>query len=71
MTLERTLRDPVQLLDPAQYVDPVPTPGCDVCAALARQLKEAREPHGPKYDASRASDIVVEMRRHQEGVEGK
>jgi hypothetical protein len=42
-----------------------------VCGALARQLAEAREPHGPKYDASRASDIVVEMRRHQDAKEAK
>jgi hypothetical protein len=68
MALERTLRDPIQLLDPASYLEPVPTPDCDVCGALARQLKEART-SGPNYDLTRASDIIVEMRRHQDATE--
>lgn len=68
MALERTLREAVELLDPAQYVDPVPTPGCDVCGALAKQLSAARTPHSPDYDVSKASDIVVELKRHQDAA---
>ncbi|MET9409698.1 hypothetical protein ABZX90_28605 [Streptomyces sp. NPDC002935] len=47
----------------------MPTPDCDVCGALAGQLRDARNPSSPDYDESRASDIVVEMRRHQDATE--
>lgn len=69
MALERTLREPINLMDPARYAEPVPTPGCDVCGALADQWRDVRNPNSPNYDATRASDILVEMRRHQDATE--
>ncbi|MFE2266275.1 DUF7848 domain-containing protein [Streptomyces griseosporeus] len=38
-----------------------------MCAALSRQLAEVDNPQSPAYDPSEASDIRVEMRRHQKG----
>ncbi|MFE9811347.1 hypothetical protein [Streptomyces sp. NPDC005548] len=64
MALERTLRDPIHLLDPELYVEPEPAPGCDICGALMRQLAEARNQEGSNYNLTKASDIVVEIGRH-------
>ncbi|GGN94361.1 hypothetical protein GCM10011579_093770 [Streptomyces albiflavescens] len=65
MALETTLRDPIQLTDPLSG-DPEPTPGCDVCAALVKQWKSARNAKSLEYGLSRASDLIVELRRHQD-----
>ncbi|MEU0813076.1 hypothetical protein [Streptomyces mirabilis] len=65
MVLERTLREPVQLTDPV-YADPEPAPGCDICEALVSQRKSALNPESPDYDLSRASDLLVELQRHQD-----
>ncbi|MGW1768368.1 hypothetical protein ACWCQL_30535 [Streptomyces sp. NPDC002073] len=40
--------------------DPAPAPGCDVCAALAKERATARQ----VGDHSRASDCNVELRHH-------
>jgi hypothetical protein len=54
---------PVELTEP--FIDPpVPTPGCDVCGALFRQLKEAKSPGSPAHSPSWASSLAVEIRRH-------
>ncbi|MEU5129612.1 hypothetical protein [Streptomyces mobaraensis] len=42
---------------------PAPAPGCDVCAALARQRVVARR----DGDFSRVVDCDVELRRHPHG----
>ncbi len=56
-----------QLMDPLEFGPPEPTPGCDVCGALARQIERAERPNSPEYDPSKATDLRVEMRRHQSG----
>ncbi|MET7352324.1 hypothetical protein [Streptomyces mirabilis] len=68
MTLERTLREPVQLTDPLAYAEPYPepTPECDICEALVSQRKSALNPESSDYDLSRASDLLVELQRHQD-----
>jgi hypothetical protein len=55
---QTTPAEPVHLLEPTP--PPEPTPGCDVCAALARQRTEATA----TGDYSRASDLTVEMGQH-------
>ncbi|MGP3980883.1 hypothetical protein [Streptomyces sp. KR80] len=52
---------PVHLTPPAEQPDPVP--GCDVCAALDRQRREA----AVQGDHSQATDCNVEIRRHPHG----
>ena len=59
----RTMQDAVQLTDPVDN-PPVPAPGCDVCAALARQWAQATEAGSPAYDPSHAADLAVEISRH-------
>ncbi|QEV15484.1 hypothetical protein CP974_03040 [Streptomyces fradiae ATCC 10745 = DSM 40063] len=44
--------------------DPVPAPGCDVCAALHKQWKQASDPTSPARNPSHAVDLAIEMRRH-------
>lgn len=51
----------VHLLEPTP--PPEPTPGCDICAALARQRAEATA----AGELSQATDYSVEMRRHTHG----
>ena len=67
MALERTLRDPVQLMDPLADEPPKPAQGCDVCGALSRQWAQATEVGSPAYDPSHATDLAVEIRRHPHG----
>lgn len=55
---------PVHLADPTTDKAPEPTPGCDVCAALAGQWRQATERGSPAYDPSHAVDLAVELRRH-------
>lgn len=43
---------------------PVPVAGCDVCEALMKQWRELKNPRGPEFNPSRASDAAVEIRRH-------
>lgn len=50
------------------FANPEPTPGCDVCAALVRQWQAAKDPRSPAYDESKASDLIVELNRHQSGA---
>ncbi len=56
------LTGPVFLTDPMnpEALEPAPTPGCLVCAALAKQREDARN----RSDASLVSDCNVEPRRH-------
>ncbi|WTC80923.1 hypothetical protein OG891_21350 [Streptomyces sp. NBC_01637] len=44
--------------------DPLPVPGCDVCAALVRARAAARS----AGDMSNVSDLNVEIRRHPHGT---
>lgn len=64
MALQRTLGPPVQLSDPLALKAPEPVRGCDVCAACARQWKEASNPNSVAYDPSHATDLAVEISRH-------
>lgn len=71
MALETALRDvPIQLTYPWAYRPPAPTVGCDVCSALARRIADADDPHSVNYNPSKASDLRVEMKRHQAGRPG-
>lgn len=63
MALERTLRPPVQLMDPTPD-QPRPVVGCDVCAALGKQWLQAMDRAGPAYDPSHAVDLGIEISRH-------
>lgn len=68
MALETVLSDvPITLPYPWDHPAPEPTPGCDVCGALQRQIEDAEDPDSPQYSLSRASDYRVEMARHQRG----
>ncbi|MFF5101682.1 hypothetical protein [Streptomyces sp. NPDC000134] len=53
-----TMTGPVNLALPLPPPDPVP--GCDVCAALVRQRRAARD----RGDLSAATDADVEIRSH-------
>ncbi|MFE3883326.1 hypothetical protein ACFXPQ_10515 [Streptomyces lydicus] len=54
-----TMSPPVHLTDPYN-INAEPVPGCDVCAALGKQRKEARE-QGRAADAAVAG---VEITNH-------
>lgn len=56
------LTEAVHLTDPLgpQALEPLPNPGCKICAALGRQREEARG----VGDLALVSDCNVEMRRH-------
>ncbi|MFD7900142.1 hypothetical protein [Streptomyces sp. NPDC059743] len=54
----------VHLLEPAVTKPPKPQPGCDVCAALVSQWRQATEQGSPAYDPSHAIDLAVEIKRH-------
>ncbi|MGW8552746.1 hypothetical protein [Streptomyces tubercidicus] len=56
---KRTMSPPVHLTDPYN-LDAEPAPGCDVCAALDKQRKEARE-QGRAADAAVAG---IEIANH-------
>lgn len=64
MASQSTPGTPVQLSDPLTLEEPQPARGCDVCAALAGQRREATNPRSPAYDLSHATDLAVEIRRH-------
>ncbi|MEK2475275.1 hypothetical protein WN984_20625 [Streptomyces noursei] len=52
---------PVELpLTLASAADPGPVPGCDICAALAKERALARS----RGDHSKVSDCNVEIRNH-------
>lgn len=55
---------PVRLMDPTDFGPPTPSPGCDVCAALEKQWRQATEVGSPAHDPSHATDLAVEIRRH-------
>jgi hypothetical protein len=46
---------------------PEPKKGCKICTALHEQLQVVSDPRSPDYDPSKATDIRVEMRRHDKG----
>jgi hypothetical protein len=54
------LTEAVQLGNPLDLVDPVPTADCSVCVALGEQRTEARR----LGDMTTVSDCNVEIRRH-------
>lgn len=58
-------QEEVTLTDPFDCGPPTPEPNCDVCGALARQLALAEDPRRPEFDQSKASDLRVELARHQ------
>lgn len=55
------------LRDPFPPGPPVPTAGCSECAMLMRQWQQVKNPRNPTYNPSRASDLVVLIRRHPHG----
>ncbi|MFF4572014.1 hypothetical protein [Streptomyces sp. NPDC001410] len=55
------LRGPVHLSEPWPEPWPEPHPGCDVCAALARDRGTAQA----AQDCSKVTDINVEIRAHK------
>lgn len=57
----RVMTPPVHLGVPMP--EPEPTPGCDVCAALAEQREGARE----RGDMSKVADRNIEIRNHAQG----
>ena len=59
MAHQTTMSPPVHLALPTEA--PRPTPGCDVCAALARQRSVAYR----EGDRSGVSDCNVEIRAHR------
>jgi hypothetical protein len=63
MATQTTQGKPVELPYPTS-VEPEPVRGCDVCAALARQWREASNSRSPAYDPSHATDLAVEIQRH-------
>lgn len=66
MAMETVLRDvPIQLMDPTTYSHPKPKSGCAACAALQRQIDLATDPRCNEFDQSKASDLYVQMARHQ------
>lgn len=66
MARSTTMTAAVQLTEPIRE-KPRPAPGCDVCAALARQWAQAVEAGSPAYDPSHATDLAVEIQRHPHG----
>ncbi|GGX26537.1 hypothetical protein [Streptomyces chryseus] len=66
MALEWTMKDPVQLPEPV-FSTPTPAQGCDVCASLERQFDKAADPRLPEFDPSKATDCLVEIKRHPHG----
>nr|WP_078971528.1 hypothetical protein [Streptomyces chattanoogensis] len=54
----------VHLPDPAPMPEPEAAPGCDVCAALARQREAARA----IGDTTTVIDRNIELRRHPHGT---
>lgn len=56
----KTMSEPVHLELPVKW--PKPTPGCRVCAALARQRVQAQT----DGDYSKVSDLNVEIREHKD-----
>ncbi|MET7939705.1 hypothetical protein [Streptomyces sp. NPDC005302] len=64
MAALETFHRPIRPDDVNNYEPPVPTPGCDICGACARQMREAKDPDSPAYDLSHATDLAVEIRRH-------
>lgn len=66
MALETTLSDvPITLPYPWDYPAPEPTPECPICGSFERQIARAEYPSSPEYDPSMASDLRVQMARHQ------
>ena len=68
MALERTIG--VHLPEPTVFTRPAPFPGCDACVAFEREWVAATTPRSDTYDPSRATDIVVLMRRHKNEAHG-
>ncbi|MFF9350520.1 hypothetical protein [Streptomyces sp. NPDC014734] len=55
---------PVHLTNDGFTAEPRVTPGCAVCQALKKQWWQASDPGNPAYNASHATDLAVELRRH-------
>lgn len=59
----------VHLTDPlaSEALEPVPSPGCVICAALGRQREQARMWN----DFTTVTDCNVEIRRHPHKKQGR
>lgn len=55
--------EPVTLPDPV-FTRPAPFPGCEECGSFDRAWVRATTP-GRGFNLSRATDLVVMMRRHK------
>jgi hypothetical protein len=62
--LETRTAEVVHLPEPT-FDTPEPTPGCAECAVITRQWEGATSRKSPGYDPSKASDLIVEFKRHQ------
>ncbi|GHA04187.1 hypothetical protein GCM10010389_49630 [Streptomyces echinoruber] len=54
----------IPLPSPFDFRAPEPVPGCDKCAALARDYRAANNPYNARYNPSAATDAAVLLRRH-------
>lgn len=63
------LQGPVTLTSPLPE-RPRAATGCDICAALLKQWRQATEVGGQAYDLSHATDLAVEIRRHPHEARG-
>lgn len=64
--IQRITKQPraVHLMEPAVVQPPKPHPGCDICAVLKQQWRQAMEADSPAHDPSHAIDLAVEIGRH-------
>ncbi|MGW1554262.1 hypothetical protein [Streptomyces sp. NPDC002346] len=58
------LTEAVHLTDPTTALPPKTPPGCDICAALSQQWRQASTVGSPAFDRSHAADLAAEIRRH-------
>lgn len=70
MAIGKALREPDLVPGPVVFSRPVPFPGCGECREMDDAWVAATTPGSEAHDPSRATDIVVLMRRHKADSHG-